>query len=1116
MTSRHHGPPKHKQPTTVEINYGIFWDEYRSIELSKPQLPQTPDSEDGVERKEDHNENSIQWLNDVGFKNIAKKIRESTEIDQNDDDMKMIAASLTRAQANAVRRRIDSLNEAIRLRKLEPENPLPSKIQVASKRRDVRNIFSNNVKTKGETTESQFNTNAMRNRIPTPASQSNTNTKRYSNFGISEDKDVSPPPPTAPKPLHHRYSSSFPTMDSQPNEQVQPFLKADKRLNGHQRGSSSPTLQRLRNSTPQLDNLVRRTSDASHLILRSAEERERSLSLAPTENVKSSNTIEIRRPQSELIASHYPPEDHNIEPLVPIMEKIGMYERNRKTSLHEECPTDYRKLSHRKSLSSDHIASNDIQVKQAYKSLDNVANPIQVNSSKKLVVIDSKYIHVGTHSEDTKPVVEIHRNKPAAETNRNKPAAETNRNKPAAETNRNKPVAETNQNKPAVETHRNELVSEIDCTKPVTEKHDTKPLIETQHTVKSNNKHQVVNNTKKVKLNVEQNKPVESNVNNTQRVRVASQPQAVLKNRSNVKVLSKTQSSPVQTKKHNNSSPATESKVDSKAMSTSSEDSKSVSSLGSLGSIDDLVPDMKTKNLNSNENMSQVSSYSDRSIDSCSPGSTPVTSPRIDSPRMDSPRINETSASESPRTRNTAGLEGDAKLNVGSTTPRDVPETVNGPSFPPLPNFTLAKEELGMTTIGDLSEEDMVKVRSLALIELTALFDTYTIPMNRKKAPSKLKFKDNGVFGVPLTVLCQREQNKKNPVLKPPRIFCEMLKYIECNGLHEEGLLRVPGSSPRVKAFREEADKNDLSQIRWDNKKISDISTCLKQFLRDLPIPLLSQEYQNTFTSVGDLPDRKVQLQALNLLVLLLHPVHQETLKLLLVFLSKIVAKEGENKMGLNNVAMIMAPNLFFHNNATKINIDEAQKAAKMTDIMRMLIKYQKILWTVPSFMVSQIRFLYEEGPKTINPKNVRKIITKRMKSDNLVVRGKSSGSSGEELDENSDENLIIRVKAPSLNKQSMAIQLTDKSTASDVIAKFQWRRQHSVKEKDEIDTSRLKIMKSRKDKKEKEKARDIEFYLCESGGNIGERRLEPSTNLSAILKVNPNVEWVLKGRLRK
>ena len=56
-------------------------------------------------------------------------------------------------------------------------------------------------------------------------------------------------------------------------------------------------------------------------------------------------------------------------------------------------------------------------------------------------------------------------------------------------------------------------------------------------------------------------------------------------------------------------------------------------------------------------------------------------------------------------------------------------------------NFSLTKEELGMTRVGDLSEQDMVKVRSLALIELTALFDTYGISMNRRKPLTKLKQK---------------------------------------------------------------------------------------------------------------------------------------------------------------------------------------------------------------------------------------------------------------------------------------------------------------------------------------------------------------------------------------
>lgn len=62
-----------------------------------------------------------------------------------------------------------------------------------------------------------------------------------------------------------------------------------------------------------------------------------------------------------------------------------------------------------------------------------------------------------------------------------------------------------------------------------------------------------------------------------------------------------------------------------------------------------------------------------------------------------------------------------------------------------------------------------------------------------------------------------------------------------------------------------------------------------------------------------------------------------------------------------------------------------------------------------------------------------------------------------------------------------MAIQLSEVTTAADVIAKFQWRRQNSQKEKDEIDHSRLSINRS-----SKKKDSNLELYLCEVGGNIG------------------------------
>lgn len=46
-----------------------------------------------------------------------------------------------------------------------------------------------------------------------------------------------------------------------------------------------------------------------------------------------------------------------------------------------------------------------------------------------------------------------------------------------------------------------------------------------------------------------------------------------------------------------------------------------------------------------------------------------------------------------------------------------------------------------MTEVGDLSDTDMERVRPIALIELTAMFDAYNIPMNRRKLPLKPKFK---------------------------------------------------------------------------------------------------------------------------------------------------------------------------------------------------------------------------------------------------------------------------------------------------------------------------------------------------------------------------------------
>ena len=80
-------------------------------------------------------------------------------------------------------------------------------------------------------------------------------------------------------------------------------------------------------------------------------------------------------------------------------------------------------------------------------------------------------------------------------------------------------------------------------------------------------------------------------------------------------------------------------------------------------------------------------------------------------------------------------------------------------------------------------------------------------------------------------------------------------------------------------------------------------------------------------------------------------------LQALLDFLSKVVSKEKRNRMNLWAVATIMAPNLFLHKAVPSRLTEGAEKghAEKAADVMRLLIRYQDLLWTVrpPTYSAS-------------------------------------------------------------------------------------------------------------------------------------------------------------------
>lgn len=72
----------------------------------------------------------------------------------------------------------------------------------------------------------------------------------------------------------------------------------------------------------------------------------------------------------------------------------------------------------------------------------------------------------------------------------------------------------------------------------------------------------------------------------------------------------------------------------------------------------------------------------------------------------------------------------------------------------------------------------------------------------------------------------------------------------------------------------------------------------------------------------------------------------------LVEFFQRVIDHQAENKMTLNNVSVIMAPNIFrFKGLRSKITEQqEYSMAAGTANIVRLLIRYQNLIWTVKDF----------------------------------------------------------------------------------------------------------------------------------------------------------------------
>ncbi|KAL0159444.1 hypothetical protein M9458_043169, partial [Cirrhinus mrigala] len=162
-----------------------------------------------------------------------------------------------------------------------------------------------------------------------------------------------------------------------------------------------------------------------------------------------------------------------------------------------------------------------------------------------------------------------------------------------------------------------------------------------------------------------------------------------------------------------------------------------------------------------------------------------------------------------------------------------------------------------------------------------------------------------------------------------------------------EGLFRVPGNSLRQQTLREQLNGGADIDFSSGDFHPNDVATLLKSFLGELPEPLLTHRHLHAHIKITGLseiksqlthpshhrsliitltlfddqgnktsvPDKERQIEALQLLLMLLPTANRTLLKLLLDLLYHTAKQQDKNKMSAHNLALMFAPHVIWPKN---------------------------------------------------------------------------------------------------------------------------------------------------------------------------------------------------------
>ncbi|KAM9729172.1 rho GTPase-activating protein 26-like isoform 3-T3 [Menidia menidia] len=144
-------------------------------------------------------------------------------------------------------------------------------------------------------------------------------------------------------------------------------------------------------------------------------------------------------------------------------------------------------------------------------------------------------------------------------------------------------------------------------------------------------------------------------------------------------------------------------------------------------------------------------------------------------------------------------------------------------------------------------------------------------------------------------------------------VMKKLIYAVETRGIDEQGLYRIAGVNSKVQKLLGLAmDPKTCADVELESQEweIKTITSAIKHYLRMLPAPLMTYQYQRSFIKAAKMDNPEARVTEVHALVHRLPEKNRQMLELLMKHLSNVASHHQHNLMTVANLGVVFGPTL--------------------------------------------------------------------------------------------------------------------------------------------------------------------------------------------------------------